>query len=84
MITFRSFGNTTIKYLMDVSFVPPYVILIVYGTCGLFFCILYIFFDLIFDKEYLGVLNAFKDKFATTFICAIIYGVCYSLKIFLI
>ena len=82
MTTFRSFGNTTIKYLMDISFVPPYVILTVYGTCGLFFCILYIFFDLIFDKEYLGVLNAFKNKFATTFICAIIYGVCNSLKIF--
>ena len=80
MIASRSFGNTNIKYLMDILYVSPFKILIVYGLSGLIFALLYICFDLIFNKKYLGELNCFKKKVFKTLIFALIYGIINSLK----
>lgn len=81
MITFRSLGNTSIKYLMDILYVSPFIILIIYGGCGIVFSLLYIIFDIIFKKEYLGELNIFQDKIANTLFYAIIYGIGNSVKL---
>jgi len=38
----RAYGNTKLKYSMDILFINPYRILMTYGLIGLFFCIVYI------------------------------------------
>ena len=77
----RAFGNTNIKYLMDILYVSPFKILIIYGSFGLIFSLLYIGFDLLFHKKYLGELNCFKKKTIKTLIFALLYGIINSLKI---
>ena len=81
MSSIRAFGNTNIKYLMDILYVSPFIILIIYGSFGLIFSSLYICFDLIFDKEYLGELNCFKNNTLKTLIFTLLYGITHSFKI---
>ena len=81
MSSIRAFGNTNIKYLMDILYVSPFIILIIYGTFGLVFSSLYICFDLIFNKEYLGEINCFKKKTFKTLLFTLLYGITHSFKI---
>ena len=81
MSSIRAFGNTNIKYLMDILYVSPFIILIIYGTFGLVFSSLYICFDLIFNKEYLGEINCFKKKTLKTLLFTLLYGITHSFKI---
>lgn len=81
-ITLRSFGNTNIKYLMDIEYIPPASILIVYGLFGFFFCLLYIFFHLLFNIDFFGKINIFEEKIGVTILCTLLYGITNSLKLF--
>ena len=81
MSSIRALGNTNVKYLMDILYVSPFTILIIYGAFGLLFSFLYIGFDLIFNKKYLGELNCFKKNTLITLIFTLLYGITHSLKI---
>ena len=83
MLVIRAYGNTKLKYSMDILFLSPYRILIIYGLIGLFFCIVYIVLSILMDLKFLGDISECfeKNNFVLTFTSAIIYGIFNSLKI---
>ena len=83
MLIFRAYGNTKLKYSMDILFLSPYRILMTYGLIGLIFCIIYIVLSILIDFKYLGDISECikKNNCVLTFTSAIIYGIFNSLKI---
>ena len=83
MLIIRAYGNTKLKYSMDILFLSPYRILMIYGLIGLFFCIVYIVLSILIDLKYLGDISKCfeKNNCVLTFTIAIIYGIFNSLKI---
>ena len=83
MLVIRAYGNTKLKYSMDILFLSPYRVLMTYGLIGLFFCIIYIVLSFLIDFNYLGDISECykKNNCALAFTSAIIYGIFNSLKI---
>ena len=83
MLIIRAYGNTKLKYSMDILFLSPYRILMTYGLIGLIFCIIYIILSILIDFKYLGYINECvkKNNCVLTFTSSIIYGIFNSLKI---
>ena len=81
MCSFRALANTNIKYLTDILYISPFIIVVDYGVCGLIFCLLYIIL-LLFDVTPLGSFNIFEDdNIASGIFYTILYGITNSLKI---
>jgi len=83
MLIIRAYGNTKLKYSIDILFLSPYTILMTYGLIGLVFCIMYIVLSLFINFEPLGKINNCFDKsnYISALLSSIIYGVFNSLKI---
>ena len=79
----RAYGNTKLKYSMDILFINPYRILMTYGLIGLFFCIVYIVLSILKDFKYLGDIKELfeNNNRILAFTTAIINGIFNSLKI---
>jgi len=58
MLIIRAYGNTKLKYSMDILFLSPYRILMTYGLIGLIFCIIYIVLSKFFFNVKLFYFNS--------------------------
>ena len=82
MMVIRAYGNTKLKYSMDILFLSPYRLLMTYGLIGLIICIIYIVLSLFIDFKPLGNIYDNLKKFdISVLISTIIYGTFNSLKI---
>ena len=82
MMVIRAYGNTHLKYSMDILFLSPYRILMAYGLIGLIFCIIYIILSLFTNLYFLGnISKCFDEHYILALLSTIIYGIFNSLKI---
>ena len=82
ILLIRAYGNTKLKYSMDILFLSPYRLLMTYGLIGLIICIIYIVLSLFIDFKPLGNIYDNLKKFdISVLISTIIYGTFNSLKI---
>jgi hypothetical protein len=83
MLIIRAYGNTKLKYSMDILFLSPYRVLMVYGIFGLIFCIIYIISSIFIKLKPLGTIDEFLENIKNIFAlsCSIIYGIFNSFKI---
>ena len=82
MMVIRAYGNTQLKYSMDILFLSPYRILMAYGLIGLIFCIIYIILSIFTNLDFLGnISKCFDEHYILALISTIIYGIFNSLKI---
>ena len=83
MLIIRAYGNTKLKYSMDILFLSPYRILLTYGLIGLIFCLVYIILSILINFSPLGTIDEYfeSNNFVLVSSSAIIYGIFNSLKI---
>ena len=79
----RAYGNTKLKFSMDILFLSPYTVLMTYGFLGVFFSLMYIILLKLIDFRPLGTINESfqEDNYVSAILSTIIYGIANSFKI---